>query len=200
MPKEKPISFGSREEWRGWLESNHHAASEAWVLFYKKHVNAKRLDYADAVEEAICWGWIDGKLRSIDGRKHMIRFTPRRPDSIWSITNRRRAEKMVREGRMRESGLECIRVAKRNGQWAAAYMLSRAPRVPADLKSALVSNGASWDNFSRLSNSNKAAFVFHVESAKREETRKRRIKETVLLTSKNETLQSWFQKRTRTSP
>ena len=196
---EKPKSFGSRAEWSGWLESNHETASEAWVLFYKKHVNANRLEYPEAVEEAICWGWIDGKLKSIDGRTHMIRFTPRRPGSIWSITNRRRAEKMIREGRMREHGLESVRVAKRNGQWAAAYVLSRAPKVPADLQKALQNNGASWDHFSQLSNSGKTAFVYHVESAKRADTRSKRIREVVRRTSISKAKKGVNEKRAKTS-
>ena len=184
VTSEKALSFKNRDEWRIWLEANHKDSLEAWVLFHKKHVNTSVLEYGEAVEESIRFGWIDGKLRRIDDRTHMIRFTPRKPNSLWSEHNRDRAEKLLREGKMIGRGLAAVNAAKKNGRWAEAYSMRRSLRIPPDLRTALLANKKAWDNFCRLSKSNKCTFIFWVESAKRDETRKKRIREAVLRISR----------------
>lgn len=184
MKTEKVLSFKSRDEWRLWLESNHERALEAWVLFHKKHVGARALEYPDAVEEGIRFGWIDGKLRRIDDRTHMIRFTPRKPNSVWSEYNRDRAEKLLNEGRMTPRGKAAVDAAKKCGRWAEAYSLRRPLKVPLDLETALRKNSKARENFGRLSKSDKYGFIFWIENAKREETRNKRIKEVVSRASK----------------
>ncbi|OGS42957.1 MAG: hypothetical protein A3K76_02385 [Euryarchaeota archaeon RBG_13_57_23] len=186
MTSEKPISFKNRDEWRNWLESNHNTSLEAWLLFHKKHVSTRALEYSDAVEEGIRFGWIDGKLKRIDDRTHKIRFTPRKPNSLWSEYNRDRAEKLLREGKMTERGLAAVNAAKKNGRWAEAYSMRKPLSIPPDLISALRHNGKAWDNFRQLSKSKKYAFIFWVESAKRDETRRKRIREVASQTSKGE--------------
>lgn len=189
MPSEIVLSFKSRDEWRSWLELNHEKRKEAWLLFHKKHVKARALEYGEALEEGIRFGWIDGKLRRIDDMTHMIRFTPRKPDSLWSEYNRERAERLIREGRMTEHGLATVAVAKSNGRWAEAYSMRKPLRLPPDLRAALQKNKRAWRNFDVLSKSNKYTYIFWVQSAKKEETRKKRIREVVLKTSKGKTLQ-----------
>ena len=183
MPNERILSFKSKEYWSRWLETNHDSSQEAWLLIHKKHLDAEALKYEDALEEAIRWGWIDGKLRSIDDKTHIIRFTPRRSDSVWSEHNRTRAERIMKAGEMTEHGKKTVQEGKRSGQWAAAYSLREPPRVPDDLKDALAGNKRARRNFDSMSNSHKHAYVFWVKSAKREETRKKRIREVVKMAS-----------------
>jgi uncharacterized protein YdeI (YjbR/CyaY-like superfamily) len=183
MTGSKPVRFSSRDDWRSWLEEHHDKVSEVWVVFHKRHLKAKSLEYPDAVEEAIRFGWIDGKLRRIDDRIHTIRFTPRKPNSVWSSYNRARAERMIKSGKMTPHGMAAVEAAKRSGQWDAAYKTSSVPRMPADLKKALMKNKKAWEYFSSLANSYKQTYVFWVTSAKREETRKKRIGEVVRRTS-----------------
>jgi len=175
----------TRREWRAWLRKNYMTEKAVWLIFYKKASGKPRLPYNDAVEEAICFGWIDGKLRRIDDKCHAIRFTPRRKGCIWSESNRKRAEKMAREHKMTKPGLERITEAKKGGQWAAAYAPRTVPRIPEGLKSALRTNTTASRNFGAFANSHKSAYVHWVLDAKKEETRARRIKEVVARAAAN---------------
>jgi uncharacterized protein YdeI (YjbR/CyaY-like superfamily) len=177
--------FKDRTKWREWLRKHHDRKSEVWLLIYKKSAGNVGVPYEEAVEEAICFGWIDGKLRRIDDKCHAIRFTPRRKGCIWSESNRKRAEKMVREHKMTKPGLERITEAKKGGQWAAAYAPRTVPRIPEGLKSALRTNTTASRNFGAFANSHKSAYVHWVLDAKKEETRARRIKEVVARAAAN---------------
>ncbi len=177
--------FANRAEWRKWLEKNHDVEPELWLLIYKKGSGAVGIPYEHAVEEAICFGWIDGKLRRIDDMCHAIRLTPRRKGGIWSENNRNRAEDMIRRGKMTEHGLAQIEEAKKNGQWAAAYAPKTVPPIPGDLKSALRANAKASRNFDDFANSYKSAYIHWVLDAKKEETRVRRIKEVVARAAAN---------------
>ena len=112
--------FPGREQWRAWLGENHDAAKELWLVFHKKHTGKGGLTYDEAVEEALCFGWIDGILKRIDDEKHMVRFCPRRKNSIWSERNKERVRRMIEAGRMTDIGLAKVQEAKENGQWAKA--------------------------------------------------------------------------------
>jgi len=177
--------FENRTEWREWLRRSHDRKSEIWLLIFKKCAGNVGVPYEEAVEEAICFGWIDGKLRRIDDKCHAIRFTPRRKGCIWSESNRRRAEKMIRERKMTKPGLERIAEAKKGGQWSAAYAPRTVPPIPEDLKSALRSNITASRNFGAFANSYKSAYVHWVLDAKKEETRARRIREVVARAAAN---------------
>lgn len=131
------------------------------------------------MEEAICFGWIDGKMRSVDDKKYILRFSPRRRDSIWSEMNRQRAVKMMNRGKMTKAGNEKIDEAKKNGSWASAYSSKKEPPLPDDLKKALMKDEKTWRNFSEFSNSLKTRYIYWINVAKREETRERRIREIV---------------------
>jgi len=180
----KPLLMRNRDEWRKWLERNHNKEKEVWLVFYKKHTGKLGLSYDDAVEEALCFGWIDGRLKRIDDEKHLIRFSPRRKNSVWSEINRKKAEKMIREGKMTETGLAKIEEAKKSGKWFSAYT-SKKLAIPPDLEKALKDDKKAWDNFRNFANSYQLAYIYWVESAKREETRKKRIKEVVKRASQN---------------
>ncbi len=142
---QKPIFFKDRAEFRSWLKSNQ-IKDHAWLLFYKKRLN-KGMSYEEAVEEALCFGWIDGILRSIDKEKHMIRFTERKKNSVWSLINRKKAEAMIEQGKMTAAGLAKIEEAKNSGLWQSAYTNKKKERMPADLKKALMKNKKAWKNF-----------------------------------------------------
>ncbi len=171
--------FKSRDDWRMWLAENHATAQEIWLIFYKKHTREPGLSYEEAVEEALCFGWIDGILKRIDDRKHTIRFSPRRKNSIWSQQNKKRVRKLIEEGRMTEAGLAKVREAKANGQWDKAALRENATQVPPELTAALAQNKKARQNFATLAPSYRKQFIYWVASAKREETRQKRIAETV---------------------
>lgn len=171
--------FTSRDEWRAWLEQNHATAPEVWLVFYKKHTGKAGLSYEEAVEEALCFGWIDGLLKPIDEEKYALRFSPRKQGSIWSESNKRRVAKLIKEGRMTEAGLAKVKEAKANGEWRAAAQREETTAIPADLKRALKANAPAWRNFERLAPSHKKQYLYWINSAKTEQTRQRRIQETI---------------------
>ena len=117
------ITFANREEWRAWLEGHHTTEQEAWLLIRRKGAARGFLVLEDAIEEALCFGWIDGVLKPVDKESYALRFSPRKPNSIWSVNNQRRVEKLIQQGRMTPAGLEKIAEAKENGEWDAAVTI-----------------------------------------------------------------------------
>ncbi|MFC1943889.1 YdeI family protein [Chloroflexota bacterium] len=107
--------FENGRQWREWLTKNHATTDGVWLVHYKKRANKTGISYTDALEEALCFGWIDGKMRSIDGEKHMIRYSPRKAKSVWSLLNRERALRLIESGKMSDAGIARIEEAKRNG-------------------------------------------------------------------------------------
>lgn len=178
----------SRSQWRAWLEKNHATEDELWLIFYKKHTGKAGLVYEDAVREALCFGWIDGILKRIDDEKHTIRFSPRRKKSIWSEPNKKRVRELIKEGRMTEHGLAKIEEAKKNGRWDNAAVQRPAPDVPPELRKALARNKAARLFFDSLAPSYRKHFIYWVAMAKRDETRRRRVKEAVVLLAENKKL------------
>lgn len=173
------LTFTSRTEWRSWLESHHRRATEAWLVFYKKGVREGSLTLDEAVEEALCFGWIDGRLKSLDSFRYSLRFSPRRVNSVWSITNIRRVEGLIREGLMTEAGLEKVAEARQSGQWDAAIKRERTDLIPADLERALRREKGALAGYRRLTNSRKKQLLHWLLTAKREETIRRRIEAIV---------------------
>lgn len=180
----RPLRFRNAAEWRAWLEQHHAKEREAVVAISKKAVPTG-LHYLEALEEALCYGWIDGKLRAHDATTFLQRFTPRRPGGIWSESNRERATRLIREGRMRPPGLARIREAKRSGAWAAAARPSRVPRMPRDLGDALEADPEAGSNFRAWAASHRSACIRWVLDAKREGTRRRRVARIVLRARQN---------------
>jgi uncharacterized protein YdeI (YjbR/CyaY-like superfamily) len=134
---EDAIHFPTVAEWRAWLEEHHTTAPEVWVLTHKKHTGVPSVAWADAVEEALRFGWIDGLVRRVDEDRFVQRWTPRRPTSKWSKINVATVERLIAEGRMTPAGLETVRIAKERGAWEKAYSPTKALPVPDDLKAAL---------------------------------------------------------------
>jgi uncharacterized protein YdeI (YjbR/CyaY-like superfamily) len=169
------LSFEGKGQFREWLESNHSRSGGIWVVLYRKEAARGRLTHLEALEEALCFGWIDSQIRKLDESRFILRFSPRRPNSLWSENNKETALRMMRAGRMTEHGLKKIKEARRNGRWSKAYRLKRKRAVPADLRRALREDGIAWANFKGLATGYQNQYIFWVEDAKREETRKRRI-------------------------
>ncbi len=181
----KTFEVPDAREWQAWLKQNHDKEKEIWLIHYKKHSGKCGFTYDEAVEAALCFGWIDGIMKIIDDEKHIIRYTPRRKRSIWSELNRKRVKKLIEEGRMTEFGMAKIREAKDNGEWDRAFVHDDIAKLPDDLFSALQKDKKAFNNFEKLSPSNKKQFVWWINDAKREETRQRRIEKTVKMAEKN---------------
>jgi uncharacterized protein YdeI (YjbR/CyaY-like superfamily) len=175
MRTDTAVYFKTRAEWRRWLERHHDRKTEIWLIHYRKHSGEPGVRYEEAVEEALCFGWIDGQLRKIDDEKFRLRYSPRRLRSPWSRINRKKAEKMIRAGKMTAAGLARIEEAKKTGLWQRAYTNKTRERMPSDLKAALLKNREAWDNFRKFANTYRNMYIGWVVSAKTEETRKRRI-------------------------
>jgi uncharacterized protein YdeI (YjbR/CyaY-like superfamily) len=165
----------SRGTWRAWLTRHHVSDRCVWLILLKRHVEKPCVTLAEAVEEALCFGWIDGKLRRIDDERHALRFTPRRPGSVWSETNKARVRRLIAEGRMTEAGLLAVAAGKKSGQWQKARALARTTALPKDLALALESNPAARSFFAGLAPSYRKLYVAWVEDAKRPQTRQRRV-------------------------
>jgi uncharacterized protein YdeI (YjbR/CyaY-like superfamily) len=182
---ESALRFATRRAWRAWLAKNHARVSGIWLLYYKKHTGRSGVAYADAVEEALCFGWIDGKVRRVDEDSYAQRYTPRSERSVWSELNRRRAQRMIRRGLMTEAGLAKIRSARKSGAWERASRPSRPPAVPADLRRALASRPEAREHFRALAPSYRTLFIYWVVSAKKPETRERRLARVVEMAAAN---------------
>lgn len=179
------LTFASREAWRAWLEAHHAIAQEAWLLHSKKKAVKRFLTYEEAVEEALCFGWIDGLLRSIDDESYVLRYSPRTRRSVWSETNKRRVEKLIGEERMTAAGYEKIAEAKANGEWDAATAREDVGALPEDLIQELTSNDA-WASFEKWPASRKKQYLYWLNSARRPETRQKRIQAIVEMAASKE--------------
>ncbi len=168
------LDLRTREQWRRWLVRNHAKSQGEWVYMYKKGTKVG-LRYSDALDEALCFGWIDGQIKTVDRDRFRQRWTPRRPGSIWSQVNKAKVKRLIADGRMTQAGLAAVRAAKRNGKWQAAYTSRTAPVLPADLREALKAVTAAWRSFSRFAPSYRTMYIGWVTDAKRLETRQRRI-------------------------
>jgi len=171
--------FHNREEWRAWLEAHHNNEDQIWLVHYKKRSGKGRLSVGEGVEEAICFGWIDGKLRRIDDDKHIVRFSPRKKKSVWSKTNKERAKRMIESGRMTQAGLAKIEEAKRSDYWDDAYTNKVKEKMPADLKNALTRDKKAWSSFQNFANTYRNMYIGWINSARTSETRRNRIRKVV---------------------
>lgn len=182
MEKAETVYCKDRKEWRTWLQENYHLEKGIWLIYYKRHTGKPSIPYNDAVEESICFGWIDGRIRKIDEEKYMQHYTPRKPKSAWSEINIGRAKKMIQQGSMTEWGLKIYQDGMKNNKIIPS---SKKFTVPLYLKEALIKNKKAWGNFQNLAPSAKLAYVYWVDTAKTAETREKRIKKTVELIAQN---------------
>ena len=167
--------FKDRTEWRNWLDENHKKSDGLWLIHYKVKSKKQCVRHKEAVEEALCFGWIDSKLKSIDDESYILRYTPRKGKSVWSKINKDASEKMILKGKMTEAGLKKIEIAKKQGLWHSAYTNLKKDILPSDLKKALINNEKAWHNFKNFANSYRNNYIGWVKNAKLEKTRKRRI-------------------------
>lgn len=172
------MAFTHREEWRAWLEAHHATEQDAWLLISRKRGSNRYLRLNEASEEALCFGWIHGALQPINIEIYALRFSPRKPNSIWSVNNQRRVKKLIQEGRMTSAGLEKILEAKASGEWEATILREDVSSIPDDLVQELEENDA-WMAFENWPDSQKKQYLYWLESAKRLETREKRIKAIV---------------------
>ncbi len=169
------IAFESQAAWESWLAEHHATSNGVWVKMAKKASGIPTVTHAEALESALCYGWIDGQRNRFDDEWFIQRFTPRRARSKWSKINRAKAEDLIRDGRMHAAGLREIERARSDGRWAAAYDPPSAATVPDDLQEALEANPTAAAFFATLNRQNRWVIIYQVNDAKRPETRARRI-------------------------
>ena len=181
-------AFASAAEWEAWLREHHAAAPGVWIRFAKRGSGVPTVTYLEALHAALCFGWIDGQARGIDDAAYVQRFTPRRTRSIWSKRNRDFATALIESGRMQPAGLREVERAKADGRWDAAYDAPSTATVPEDLQAALDAGPAAAEFFATLSGQNRYAILHRVQTAKKPETRARRIAKFVTMLEAGETL------------
>jgi uncharacterized protein YdeI (YjbR/CyaY-like superfamily) len=182
------LQFKTQKEFTKWLAKNHAASAGIWLRFAKKGSDLASVTYAEAVEVALCYGWIDGQARSLDAAAWLQKYTPRGPRSLWSKVNRERALQLIESGHMKPAGLAAIEAAKRNGRWEAAYDPPSRATVPDDLKAALDRDARAKAFFETLDSRNRYAILHRLQNAKKPETRARRIEQFVKMLAKKEKL------------
>lgn len=167
--------FASKAAWQVWLERHHETSPGLWVELAKKDSGLRSVSRAEALEVALCYGWIDAKAMSVDAKRYRQRFTPRRPRSKWSQINCAAVEQLHAEGRLAPAGVRAMQSAKQDGRWAAAYASPRAMAVPDDLKAALEVSPRARRAFEQLDGQNRYSILYRLHDAKRPETRQRRL-------------------------
>lgn len=179
------VDIEDRNNWRNWLSQNHDKKDCIWLIVKKKNSSNLGICLEEAVEEAICFGWIDGKLQKLDDKRFLLRFSPRKANSVWSKINKERAEILIETGRMMPEGLVTIKQAKISGAWDCAYTNKTTDPVPADLEEALMKNKPAWSNFQKFTNSYRNMYIGWIAAAKTKETRTRRIERVTELSEQN---------------
>ncbi len=182
------IPFASRDAWAAWLEERHVSSDGLWLKFAKKASGLKTVTYAQAVEVALCYGWIDGQMRKFDEDYYLQRFTPRRARSRWSKINRQKATELIEKGEMKPAGLREVEQARADGRWDAAYDAQSTARVPEDLRRELEKSETAREFFETLNSANRYAILYQIQDAKRPETRARRIEKYVAMLSEQKKL------------
>ncbi len=173
------LLFENGSRWWWWLEQNHDKKKEIWLIHYKKGSSKKSVSLADATTEALCFGWIDGKMKSVDGEKYILRYSPRRASSVWSRINKKRAEAMIAAGRMTATGVAKIEQARQTGAWDNVYSSRKREKMADDLSAVLALDEVIRHNFNEFAASYRNNYFGWINEAKTEPTRERRIAEVV---------------------
>jgi uncharacterized protein YdeI (YjbR/CyaY-like superfamily) len=182
------LPFASASAWEAWLEHEHARARGVWLRIAKKATGIATVSHAEALDVALCFGWIDGQRQAFDATWFLQRFTPRKRGSRWSQINTEHVERLTAAGRMRPAGLAQVEAARADGRWQAAYAGQRSATVPRDLQAALDANPDAAAFFATLRGANRYAILYRVQDAKRPETRARRIASFVAILERGETL------------
>jgi uncharacterized protein YdeI (YjbR/CyaY-like superfamily) len=178
--------FAKPSDWEAWLAGNHGSSQEVWLRLGKKGSRTRSVTYAEALEVALCYGWIDGQKLAESEQAWLQRFLPRSARSIWSRINREKAQALIVRGRMQPAGHAAIDVAKKNGNWDAAYESPNAAAVPPDLQAALDANPQAREFFDALDRANRYAILFRIQTVKKPETRARKIQEFIHMLKRRE--------------
>jgi uncharacterized protein YdeI (YjbR/CyaY-like superfamily) len=173
----------SRVQWRAWLADHHDTDRGAWLVSWKQATGRPSLPYEAVIEEALCFGWVDSTARTLDSERSMLLMTPRKPTSTWARTNKERVERLLAAGLMQPAGIAAVETAKANGSWTVLDSVE-ALEVPEDLAAALAAEPGARESYEGFSPSNRKMILWWVKSAKRPETRERRIAETARLAAK----------------
>ena len=181
------LLFESKKKFADWLAKNHDKSVGVWVKLAKKGSGIPSITITEALDVALCYGWIDGQRASFDENYYLQKYTPRRPKSIWSKINVENVKRLIASGEMKPSGLIAVEAAKQDGRWAAAYASQKNISVPADFQSALSKNEKAKAFFESLTGSKSYSFLFRIETAKKAETRMKRILQFVEMLEKGET-------------
>jgi uncharacterized protein YdeI (YjbR/CyaY-like superfamily) len=177
-------------DWRAWLAENHASAGSVWLVAFRKGAGRAAFTFDEAIEEALCYGWIDSLPRKLDAERSMLLFSPRKPRSLWSALNKRRVERLVAEGRMREPGLAKVAAAKASGAWDALDAVE-ALAIPADLDAAFAGRPGARDRFTAFPPSTRRGILEWILQARTAETRARRIAETADRAAVGERANQW---------
>jgi uncharacterized protein YdeI (YjbR/CyaY-like superfamily) len=176
--------FKNAQEWREWLHENHQTASRVYLIFYRVDSEKESMRWEEAVQVAICYGWIDSTVKRLDDERRRQMFTPRKDKSVWSKLNKTYIEKLIAENLMHESGLRKIEIAKQNGSWESLDHVENHI-MPDDLKTAFEQNKTALENYNKFSPSYRKSYLYWLNQAKRDKTRKARIAEIVSLCEQN---------------
>ena len=175
--KEHPIlSFASAREWRAWLAKNHDQSNGIQLRIFKKTSGERSVSYDEALDEALCFGWIDGQRKTHDEKSWIQKFTPRRPKSVWSKRNREHVARLTKEKRMMPAGLEQVESAKKDGRWDSAYDSPKNMEVPPDFLREIEKDKSAYAFFKTLNRANLYAIAWRLQTAKKPETREKRMK------------------------
>jgi uncharacterized protein YdeI (YjbR/CyaY-like superfamily) len=180
------IAFASLEDWGRWLEEHHTSSDGLWLKIAKKGSDIASISYAEALEVALCYGWIDSQKAKFDAEHWLQRFTPRRPGSKWSKANRDKAEELIVRGLMKPAGLQEVERAKADGRWDAAYAGQRSMTVPDDLQLALEKNERAREFFFTLDSRNRYAILYRIQTVKKPERRAQRIEKFIAMLGEHE--------------
>ena len=182
------LPFATKNKWAEWLARQHHKSVGIWLKLAKKDSGIASVTYDEALEAALCYGWIDGQKKGFDDKYWLQKFTPRGPKSIWSKINTVKAEKLIASGEMKPAGLKAIELAKQDGRWEAAYESQKNISVPEDFESELNQNKKAKAFFATLNSVNRYAILFRIQTAKKAEARVRRIQQFVEMLERGEKL------------
>jgi uncharacterized protein YdeI (YjbR/CyaY-like superfamily) len=182
------LPFESKKKWADWLAKQHETSSGVWLKLAKKDSGIPSVTYEEALDVALCYGWIDGQKKGFDDKYWLQKFTPRGPKSIWSKINTEKAEKLIASGEMKPAGLKAIEAARQDGRWEAAYASQKNMTVPEDFQAALGKNKKAKAFFATLNSANRYAILWRIQTAKKAETRARHIQKFVDMLEKGEKL------------
>ena len=185
----KTIEVKDRAAWRNWLAANHNTKTEVWLVYYKKASGKPSLDYGETVEEALCYGWVDSIIKKLDEARYVRKFTPRKDDSQWSQSNIKRVEQCIKKGIMTEHGMKKVTAAKQGGQWDQPVQKPSLDfEMPEEFAQALSKNPEAKHTFDSLAPTYQKQYLGWIITAKRAETKERRIQEAIQLLSRGEKL------------